>query len=242
MDRTAWIVIILCVAGLVGWEWWIAKQAPPRPAAVSASPAPSSAVAEASSTPAASLASPLPSSTPAASPAVTIPPSELRIEKLSNADVELDLTNAGGGIDKVILHNYKAEADTVVNLNSRASMPIWALVENPAAPVLPKYDVERMGDAVQFVYKAPENLAIRKKFFFPKANETRDNFLVELDVDLVNGGTKPFANAGYFVALGTAAPIHPRDYSYYTRLAWCIDGRSKGTDVNWFGGGGGLLG
>jgi YidC/Oxa1 family membrane protein insertase len=63
-----------------------------------------------------------------------------------------------------------------------------------------------------------------------------------MDVDVVNGGGQPYSNPGYFVALGSAVPIHPRDYSYYTRLVWCQDGKAKGVDVNWFGESRGLLG
>src|SRR5439155_5217258 len=63
-----------------------------------------------------------------------------------------------------------------------------------------------------------------------------------MDVDLENRGAKPYRSAGYFVALGSAAPIHAKDYPSYTRLVWCIDGKAKGIDVGWFGGGGGLLG
>jgi YidC/Oxa1 family membrane protein insertase len=63
-----------------------------------------------------------------------------------------------------------------------------------------------------------------------------------MDLDLVNGGAQAYSNSGYYVALGSAAPIHPRDYPYYTRLVWCVDGKAKGIDVNWFGGGGGLFG
>ena len=63
-----------------------------------------------------------------------------------------------------------------------------------------------------------------------------------MDVDLQNGGPNPYVNNGYFVALGSAAPIHPKDYPSYTRLVWCIDGKAKGIDVGWFGGGGGIFG
>jgi len=242
MDRTAWIVITLCVAGLVGWEWWIAKQTPRRPAAVSVSPTPSTSLAEASATPASTISAPSPALAATPTPAATIPPADLHIEKLSNADVELDLTNAGGGIDKAVLRNYKAEGDAPVTMNGRKSMPIGAIVENPAAPALQKFEVQRTGDAVEFVYKSPDDLTIHKKFSFSKTTEKQDNFLVDLDVELVNGGATPYTSAGYFVALGTAAPIHPRDYPYYTRLVWCIEGKAKGIDVNWFGASGGLLG
>jgi YidC/Oxa1 family membrane protein insertase len=63
-----------------------------------------------------------------------------------------------------------------------------------------------------------------------------------MDVDLENRGSKPYKGAAYFVALGSAAPIHPKDYPSYTRLVWCIDGRAKGIDVGWFGSSGGFLG
>jgi YidC/Oxa1 family membrane protein insertase len=242
MDRTAWVAVTLCVIALVGWEWWIAKQAPPRPATISASPTPAGAVAQPNATPAAPLAASAPS--PTVAPAPTIPPSEISIQKLGNTDVELELTNAGGGIAKATLRNHKAEADTPVVLNALSSTPIGAIVENPAAPAIEKYTVVGASgsDAVQFTYKTPQALTIRKKFFFPKTNEKTDNFIVELDVDLTNESGAPFTNAGYYVALGSAAPIHPKDYSYYTRMVWYIDSKAKGIDVNWFGGGSGFLG
>ena len=65
--------------------------------------------------------------------------------------------------------------------------------------------------------------------------------MIEMDVDLENRGDKPYQSGGYFVALGSAAPIHPKDYPSYTRLVWCIDGRAKGIDVGWFGSSGGFL-
>ena len=241
MDRTAWIAVTLCVIALVGWEWWIAKQAPPRPAIISASPTPAGAVAQPNATPAAPLTAAAPS--PTAVPVATIPPSEVSIQKLSNADVELELTNAGGGIAKTTLRNHKAEGDTPVVLNAYSNTPIGAIIENPAEPAIQKYTVEPSGgDAVQFTYKTPQALTIRKKFFFPKTNEKTDNFIVELDIDLANEGSAPFTNAGYYVALGSAAPIHPKDYSYYTRMVWYLDSKAKGIDVNRFGGSGGFLG
>src|SRR5213080_2661537 len=90
MDRTAWIVVALCVIGLVGWQIYIAKQMPPRPARVNAasgqaSPTATPKVFEASPPPAA------PETTPkTAEPA---PSFAEKIETLRNSDVELRLTN-----------------------------------------------------------------------------------------------------------------------------------------------------
>ena len=38
MDRTAWIVVALCVIGLVLWEIYLAKQMAPKPAPVGGAP------------------------------------------------------------------------------------------------------------------------------------------------------------------------------------------------------------
>lgn len=199
MDRTAWIAVILCVVGLFVWEWWLARHAPPRTATATASPT-ATPFAEAS-------ASPTPGFTPAAVatpvPAPTIPPSELKTESLNNSDVELHFTNRGGGIEKVVLLNHKAEGNENVVLNSAEHAPIGAIVDDPAVPVSSKYGLRRDGDAVLCDFKTPEDLTIRKKFLFIKTPEAKDNFAVEMDVDLANSGAKPYTNPGYFIALGS---------------------------------------
>jgi YidC/Oxa1 family membrane protein insertase len=241
MDRTAWIVVILCVVGLVAWEWWVAKQTPRRPPAPASSPT-ATPGASPSPTPVSTAApSPIPSPTPQA--AETVPSFPEKIETLRNNDVELRLTNRGGGIREAVLLHQIAEDHQVVVLNSPRQMPIGAIVDQPAAPALHEFKPAHGPDgSVTFERNAADGIAMHKKFFFPKSSATKDNFLLELDVDVVNGGAKPYTNPGYYVALGSAAPIHPKDYPYYTRLAWCIQGKSKGVDVNWFGGSGGFLG
>ncbi|HJT45765.1 MAG TPA: membrane protein insertase YidC, partial [Chthoniobacterales bacterium] len=193
------------------------------------------------STPGTAPAASAPAATTAPSPAATIPPDEVKLERLSNPDVDLDLTNVGGGIGKATLRHHKAEGDQPVVLNEHSNTPIGAIIENPESLALQKWDVARFENGVAFAYKNPQGLTIRKKFFLPETKDKKDDFLVELDVDWVNEGAAPYA-ATYYVGLGSAAPIHPRDYSYYTRLVWSIDGKAKGIDVNWFGGGGGFLG
>jgi YidC/Oxa1 family membrane protein insertase len=236
MDRTAWIVITLCVIGLVAWEWWTIKNAPQRPVAVS-TPAPTPLAA--ASTTVAPLASPIPTATPAAPSA---PEFAEKTETLRNDDVELHVTNRGGGIRDAALLNHIAQGDQRVVLNSKDLPPIGAIIDHPDAPRFDEFTLSRESDGGIKAERTADNVTIRKKFFFPPSKEKKDNFLAEMDVDLVNGGAQPYANPGYYVALGSASPIHPKDYSYYTRLVWCIDGKAKGVDVNWFGGGGGFLG
>ncbi len=242
MDRTAWIVVILCVVGLVGWQIYVAKQISPRPAPINVAPgqpAPtaSSKVFEPSPTPA----------VPEATPKASEPASSFaeKIETLRNSDVELRLTNRGGGIKEAVLLRQMAEKGQRVVLNSAQSAPIGAIIEQPSGstPTLPEFTASTESNSVvQFERTTAEQVFIRKKFSFENSSENKDNYVIEMDVDLENRGSKPYQNAGYFVALGSAAPIHPKDYPSYTRLVWCIDGRAKGIDVGWFGSSGGFLG
>ena len=243
MDRTAWIVVTLCVIGLILWEVYQAKQTPPRPAPVNVSPGRAS--------PTATIASPTPPAAPEVAPnaAEPVPSFPEKIETLRNSDVELRLTNRGGGIKEAILLKQVAEKGQRVVLNSAESAPIGAITEQPSASALPEFTVSAESDsAVQFERTTAEEITIRKKFFFQQSSETKDNFVAEMDLDLENRGASPYRNSGYFVALGSAAPIHPKDYPSYTRLVWCIAHDitwyrgAKGIDVGWFGGGGGLLG
>src|SRR6266487_2521278 len=239
MDRTAWIAVALCVVGLVLWELYLVKQMPPRRAPVTAAPQQISPVptAAASGSPPPVVAAPqIPSKA-----AETTPSFPEKIETLRNSDVELHLTNRGGGIKEAVLLKQVAEKGQRVILNSSECAPIGAIIEQPSAPLLPEFTASpESNSAIQFERTAPEQITTRKKFFFPPSTEKKDNFIIGLDVDLENRGSNPYQSAGYFVALGSAAPIHPKDYPSYTRLVWCIDGRAKGIDVSWFGGGSGF--
>jgi len=240
MDRTAWIAVTLCVIGLVLWELYLAKQTPPRRAPVNAS-----AQAPAGPTLTASPSAPPLATAPATAlkPEEAVPSFPEKIETLSNSDVELHLTNRGGGIKEAVLLKQVAEKGQHVILNSSECAPIGAITEQPSAPALPEFTASPPSNsAVQFERTTSEQITTRKKFFFPPSTEKKDNFIIGLDVDLENRGPKPYQTAGYFVALGSGAPIHPKDYPSYTRLVWCIDGRAKGIDVGWFGGGSGFLG
>src|SRR5438094_8663834 len=99
MDRTAWIVVALCVIGLVVWEIYLAKQMAPRPAPIVGAPGQVSPTA----TPA--ILAPSPSATPVAeaTPKTTVPSFPEKIESLRNSDVKLLQTNRGGGIKEASL-------------------------------------------------------------------------------------------------------------------------------------------
>src|ERR1041384_1297564 len=183
MDRTAWIVVALCLIGLVVSEFYLAKQTAHRPAPVSVAPGQASPAA----TPAIVAASPLPTPVAEAAPSGTPAPSFAeKIETLRNSDVELRLTNRGGGIKEAVLLRQIAEKGQHVVLNSAQSTPIGAILEQPSTPTLPEFTPSAQSDSVQFERTTAEQIAIRKKLFFEKSPENKDNYVIEMDVDLEN--------------------------------------------------------
>src|SRR5919201_2303695 len=176
MDRTAWIVVTLCVIGLIVWQIYVARQMPPRPAPVNIA----SGQASPTATPKISEASP-PSVVPEATPksAEPVPSFAEKTETLRNSDVELRLTNRGGGIKEAVLLRQIAEKGQRVVLNSDQSAPIGAIIEQPSTPTLPEFTASaELNSAVQFELTTSEQVNIRKKFFFEKSPENKDNYVV----------------------------------------------------------------
>src|SRR5260370_40330779 len=109
MDRTAWVVVALCVVGLVVWEVYLAKQMAPRPIPVTAAHGQTSSTA----TPGGLAPSPSPLATPEAPPqgAESGPAFPEKVETLRNSDFELRFTNRGGGIaEPVMVKRTRANA------------------------------------------------------------------------------------------------------------------------------------
>jgi len=240
MDRQAWVAIILCVIALAGWQVYVAKHAPPMPAPTLASPSPAPAPA----TPAVPLPTAASSgSTASQPPEPGVPPQKATptpapfVEKtttLRNADLELLLTNRGGGIAEAVLPKHWGEDEQPVKLNNRQHLPIGALIEKPATPLLEEFSIVPAKGSVQFERILPDGVTLRKKFTLPAPAHEKDNYVVQLEVDFQNGGATAYSNPGYFVALGSAKPIHHNDLPSYTRVTWLINGKARSTDVSWF--------
>src|SRR5438046_3336160 len=163
MDRTAWIVVALCVVGLVIWEMYLAKQMAPRPAPVTAAPRQTSSTA----TPTILAPSPSPLATAEAAPqgVESVLTFAEKVETLRSSDVELRFTNRGGGIAEAIMFNHIAEDAKRVILNSPKHMPIGAMVDDPAKPVLPEFALARdSNNIIRCERTTPDGITIRKKF------------------------------------------------------------------------------
>jgi YidC/Oxa1 family membrane protein insertase len=232
MDRQAWIAITLCIIGLIAWQVYMVQHPAPVPAKIAASPSPSAtpAPAPAAAAPSATESVPPNESSPTPTPQSFVE----QTTKLRNADLELLLTNRGGGIAEAVLPKHRGENDQPVKLNALRRMPIGAIVEKPAAPMLQEFSIVPGQGSVQFERALPNHVMLRKKFSLPAPPNEKDDYIAQMEIDFQNNGTAAYSNPGYFIALGSAAPIHHNDLPNYTRLTWCIDGKTKSTDVSWF--------
>ena len=237
MDRQAWIAVTLCVLGLIGWQFYMASFPPPpaQPRPAEATPSPGPAL-EASASPPPVAAQPAEASAAAPPPGEPAPSFEEKIETLRNGDVELRLTNRGGGISEAHLLNHKAEnGEGVVVLNSKEHLPIGAIVEQPGSSALAEFTPARQPDgSVQFERATPDGLAVRKRFAFPQTTAKKDNFVAEMQIEFRNNGAQPLNQPGYFLGLGSTAPVHPNDMTVYTRMVWYVNDKVKAIDVEWF--------
>ncbi len=241
MDRQAWIAVSLCVIGIVFWQVFMTSHAPqvvPPPAAA-LSPSPGVVESPAPAGSGSPATPPLATTAPAAPQPAATPAGEQFEEKsevLANDDVELRLTNRGGGISEARLLHHKAEtAPGYIILNAGEHLPIGAMVETPATPALLEFAMARQSDgSVQFERATPQGVTVRKRFALPQPSPEKDNYLAEMQIEFRNDGAQPYTNPGYFLALGATQPMHPRDMATYTRAVWSIDGKAKAIDVNWF--------
>ncbi len=237
MDRQAWIAVTLCVLGLIGWQFYMATHTPPAvPPQAAASRPPELATPTPAPAAAAAPAAPAPDAV-ASTPVEAAPEFEEKIETLRNADLELRLTNRGGGIREADLLNHRAgKGEGHVVLNAGEHLPIGAVVEQPNASTLPEFQIAREGDgSVRFERTTPQGLTILKRFTLPQNAKPEDNFVAEMHVEFRNDGPQPHTQPPYFVALGAAAPMHVSDITAYTRLVWLMNGDPKSIDVSWFG-------
>ena len=211
------------------------------PAATPASSVvPSATSSPAVSGPSIAAASPSPAAT--AQPSPTVSPVAEVTETLRNSDLELHLTNRGGGIASAVLLHHRAEGDQRVILNSAEHPPIGAIVSDPKTPNFPEFKLQREGETVLAEAVMPEQVVVRKRFAFSAEIQKKDNYVAQLDIEFRNNGAAAYTNPGYFVELGAASPAHPKDYPSFTRLVWYQNNKVKGVDVSWFAGSGGFLG
>lgn len=236
MDKKAWIAISLSVIGMIAWQFYfnreLAKALPTAPPPARVDPAAPGA------TPAVTLATP---PVKADGTPTTVEPTPERVpakvEKLTNAVADWTLTNLGGGIAQATMlgdRNLNA-AGGQLELNGVGGLPIGALSEKPGdvAAATAAYETRREGEVVFFQRTTRDGLQIVKKFS-PATGEVVDPYVTQLEITFTNTGSQTYRDEGFYLHLGTAAPIHPGDQATYTGFDWHHGGKTTYKDVNFF--------
>ncbi|HEY5753372.1 MAG TPA: membrane protein insertase YidC [Chthoniobacterales bacterium] len=213
MDRKAWIAIILCAVALFYWEWQNAKT---RQAALAAQQAaalasPSPSVTETPSIEAPVAAQPTPVSTPAV---------VAETRKLRSSVAEYTFTNVDGGIATVELIQHKAENGTNVVINNTSKLPIGAVTEDPTNWPQTRYAFGS-GDDSKIVLEstAPSGVKVTKTFTLsPLAKDLKDPYQIRLDLTFANPTGAKQDVKPFYIATGSAAPIHRLDQPRYTNF------------------------
>ena len=235
MDRKGIISVVLAVLVLLVWQVKFAPKYLPPPGA-EASPSPTAAAGpDASAMPA-----PGPAASVAALSGTTAAPEEHVAEKIQEATgpaARYEFTNLGGGIERASLLNYPAESGSDVYLNEFGTVPIGAISEQPGVGSALPYTVTVDGATVVCTRTQPDGLVITKRFHLPESTSEANGYRLMMDVTFANQGAKAVQSPGYYLYVGSAAPIHQRDLAMYTGFDWYGMGKSNHIDVSWFNAG-----
>jgi YidC/Oxa1 family membrane protein insertase len=244
MDRKGIIAVTIAVLVLLIWQIEFAPKfmPPPPPPGQSASGSPAAGASAAAGTiaaPQATQAAPVVSALAAPSATPAEPKAPEKLTSVAGIQARYHFTNLGGGISRAELTGYAAESGSDVALNEFGSLPIGALSEQPAEGAdLPYTVTVQGGGSVLCVRNQADGLAISKKFTLPASLDDARGYRVMLDIRFENHGAQPLQSAGYYMYVGSAAPIHQRDLPLYTAFDWYVQGaKSTNIAVNWFNAG-----
>jgi len=243
MDKKTWIVIAICVLGIIGLEVYnqntfrkaqieYAKQQAAQKAAEEAARPDPATVAEASPSPNAALAT---ESTPAPTP----PPIEqqfaLESRVLQNDLLRANVTNRGGGISGISLKKHEAEGGEPVTLDRDTEIPVAAISESPNPQDLPNFEiVESRNDSVHMRHITADKIQIDRIIRLPALEGLRDEYRLEIETQMTNLGDQTYRSGLLYFHVGSAAPIHEKDLPIHTALDFRQEGDVTQIDVNWF--------
>ena len=223
MDRTAWIVVTLCTAGLIAWFWTLPKPQPritTGPEIVQAAAGTPAAAAVAAATPAPVVAA--------------APPADEKTMPISDDGIEYVFSNIGGGIKSITLppKRFSGVGPTVLNTETTAAVgalsPMAGIIETDA------YDLKSPVGQTPVIYErtTPEGLTIRKKWT-PIMEGQGKWFLWKLDLSFKNAGATSHAGTWSLYA-GTATPLQTTEEP--VSICWNADGEATQENASWFGG------
>ena len=235
MDRKGIISVVLAVLVLLVWQVKFApKYLPPPGAATEASPSPTATAT------AAATGAPVQGTAGATVGPTALAQEEKAPEKIQEATgpaARYEFTNLGGGIQRAALLSYPAESGSDVWLNEFGTVPIGAISEQAGTGATLPYTVTVQGQSVVCTRTQPDGVVITKKFSLPASTSDANGYRITLEVSFSNQGAKAVQSPGYYLYVGSAAPIHQRDLAMYTGFDWFGTGKPNHIDVSWFSAG-----
>jgi YidC/Oxa1 family membrane protein insertase len=238
MDRTGIIVVTLCVVLLGFWFVEQQKYAPTRP---QPQPMTNTATAEQTITANSNAVSPAPGT-------VSLPVFDTNTPETSlvitNARARYTFTSRGGGLKLVELLDYpetisarwkrKVATDGVATLNTRAPMPVLAILGDASLVGDGNFTLTRIADGVRAEKSLTNGLRFAKEFHLSS------NYLVNASVRLENTSVQPLTLPAQEWVIGTATPMGPDDTSYTVNdgAMWFNGTGVQDQTLGWFSGSG----
>lgn len=226
MDRTAWIVVTLCTAGLIAWFYWQPKYQPPPPAleAVNAVPAETASTEVTAQAPA--------SATPETAAIEPVTPE--KIFDVTINSVVFQFTTYGGGIKTATLPPHFFSGDEPTILNDQSPAPVGALSSRPGELNDGIYELTSPEGQTPVIFqrKLPTGLVVRKTWT-PVTEGAGHGFMWQLNVTFENQGSVA-ATGQYSLYSGLAAPLLGNELP--VSVCWNADGGPESEEVRWFNG------
>ena len=227
MDRTSWIAIVLCVAGLLGWGLWNSKQVAEyqrqqrewqaqKAAETPEAPGGEEVAGGAGTTKDGATAEGAQS---AAAPEETV---EVRKVVLENQVARYLLSNQGAGIvtAELLDHPSSLKPDSgFVTLNRDGDSPIGALSAGPLQMDRTVWEVKSQTvDEVVFSTVTPEKLSIEKRFRLP--DQGREPHLLDLQITIRNENDHSLQTGRRYLFSGSVSPLQKDEWPRQTGFFW----------------------
>ncbi len=198
--------------------------------------------------PATAPAQPTPGEQPGTGKATTpevppVPAAEERLEKIETDGAVFTFTNLGGGLKDAEVKGQLevGSKDKLVSLNRHAAVPVGALSDgvdrfDGAAFALVE-DQSKPGERIVYLGKTADEVVVKKTFSKVTTGEAAQDFLLDFEVTIENGGKAPVSLDRWSLSLGTATPLYQAEWTQQTGAFWRDEKAFTFTDITRFKGG-----
>ncbi len=247
MDRTTWIAIAVCIAGLIWWNINASQRQAERmreyrkavaeyEARQALAVGDDAGVGERPSPPP-GVAPERPARESAIGPAETV---EEKTMEAASGELNIVFTNRGGGAREIRLTNHEAEYGERVVFNRHGVLATGAVFEGAGLSGTEPYEIalrqDHAGVVEALVAERELSPGVRlvKTFELPPSPPTEDPFAIELHLEWKNGSEAALVWGDYAVAAGGIGPIHAADWVHYTGFDFFREGNTQYNAVTWF--------